>query len=653
MERDRWYKRGARITFLLVAILTAQIFCPGPAASQVSPVPPGLVLPIGTLIRTWESGATDLTTPNSVHRILGFKTGNFSINEAYSPYYASFPANQGIPEIMPSQPLYFVRFYTGTDPKGSWVMRAAEVRGLTPEQIRDRFALPNVPTMITMVVVPPNVAPLWTGYAGPIAGWGRGGGQQSYIMSKLQWYLYNKTTNPQYEEWKINEDYTAIENINWPYIPEANYLHGQSLGPQAMLYQPTVGGGNAGQVAAYLDHFIPRPYSDLENVYTLLDYLNFSGYGPGPLKAAMKQISPERYDALSTLGLRANLLFGDALMQRSQTLRLGLARGSGEPAAAAWPAGLGRLARVAYVCSFSDPRMVSPGMLPSPVTQRGIGIWARGVGEFGNQGSFGERTGFVYNTGGVVGGIDWQPRREVVVGLGAAYLGTGLSWDQSGGNADVSYAKFGLYGSYFTPRWFVDGVFSGGVNWASTQRHITIESDNPLIPGVNRVATSSQTGHDFMAQCRGGVNFSPWNWSLTPMAGLAYFYLHQNPFEEQGADSLNLNVGANEAQTLRSTLGVRLARTFTAPSGNQVTPDASLGWAHDFILDNRVINASLAELGGSFATNGFTGDNNSLLAGAGLTAQLTNGVVLSGRYHAEIGRSFTAHMVNLGCRYEF
>ena len=294
------------------------------------------------------------------------------------------------------------------------------------------------------------------------------------------------------------------------------------------------------------------------------------------------------------------------------------------------------------------PRDVAvPGWIPGP---RCLGPWG---GEFGNQGTSGDRTGFAYNTGGFVGGVDWRPRQDVILGFGAAYLGTGLNWDQSGGNGNVNYAKFGLYGSYFTPRWFVDGVFSGGVNWADTTRNLFIMSDSPLMPVVNRQATSSQTGHDFTVQWRGGVNFSLWNWYLTPMAGLAYFYLHQDPFTESGADSLNLNVQANEAQTLRSTLGGRLARTFTAPSGNKITPEASIGWAHDFTLDNRVINASLAELGGSFATNGFNADIDTLLVGAGVTAQLTNGVALSARYHAEIGQNFAAHMVNLGLRCEF
>ncbi len=649
MERAGWHKLGCGLSFFLIALLAATAFFPGPAAAQVSPVPPGLVLPIGTTLKIWESGATDFSEAGTVNTILAYKNGYFS--QVPQTYYAPFPANQGVPEIMPSQPLYFVRMYApaaNITQVGGWVMRADQVRGLTPQQIQNLFALPTVPTMITYVVVPANVAALWTGYAGPISGWGQGGGQQSYIMSKLTTYYYNQA-NPAVPL----TDYTNNGGQYYPYINSTtNYLHGQALGPQALLYSPTAGGGNPGRMAAYLDQFIPRPYSDLENVYTLLDYLNYVGYGPGPLRAAMQQISPERYDSFSTLGVRANLLFGDALMQRSQALRLGLAGGPGESAAAV-PQDLGRLAQLAYVCGYSDPRMVAPGILPAQVGYRGIGIWARGVGEFGSQGSSGDRTGFAYNTGGFVGGVDWQPRPDAILGFGAAYLGTGLSWDQSGGNATVNYGKFGLYGSYFTPRWFMDGVFSGGVDWAGATRNILIVSDSSLMPVVNRQATSSQTGHDFTAQWRSGVNFSLQNWFLTPMAGLAYIYLHQNPFTETGADSLDLSVRANEAQTLRSTLGARLARTFGAPAGYKISPEVQVGWAHDFALDNRVINASLSELGGAFATNGFNGDTDTLLVGAGVTAQLTNGMALTGRYNAEIGRSFTSHMVSLGMRFDF
>ena len=47
------------------------------------------------------------------------------------------------------------------------------------------------------------------------------------------------------------------------------------------------------------------------------------------------------------------------------------------------------------------------------------------------------------------------------------------------------------------------------------------------------------------------------------------------------------------------------------------------------------------------------GETDSLLLGAGLTAQLTGGVAVSGRYAAELRRGFQAQMVNLGLRFDF
>lgn len=78
-----------------------------------------------------------------------------------------------------------------------------------------------------------------------------------------------------------------------------------------------------------------------------------------------------------------------------------------------------------------------------------------------------------------------------------------------------------------------------------------------------------------------------------------------------------------------------------------------MAWAHDFPLDARGINAGLTELGGAFAVNGFKGETDSLLLGAGLTAQLTSGAAVTGRYGAELRRGFQAQMVNLGLRFDF
>lgn len=354
--------------------------------------------------------------------------------------------------------------------------------------------------------------------------------------------------------------------------------------------------------------------------------------------------TPERYTSLSILGFCNSLLFGDALLQSHQSLRQGWT--GGELVGRTWNKGLDRFAQLAYACAFSTSRLDAAAIPPSRKVRRGLGLWVRGVGEFGRRASGSEVTGFGYHTGGVVGGVDYQPRPDVVLGLGTAYLGSSLNWNNNGGQARVNNAKFGLYATYFTPRFFLDGVFTGGVNWTTAQRYLEF-------PGVARLAGSNQTGHDLALHLQGGVNLPVAGCELTPLARLSYFYLSQDAFTEQGADSLNLTVQGFSAHTVRSQLGLRAGRTFVTRGDVCFRPELQLAWAHDFPLDNRVINAGLTELGGTFPVNGFRGETDSLLAGVGLSTSLTKGLSITGRYDAEIGRGFQAQTVNLALRLDF
>jgi outer membrane autotransporter protein len=205
-----------------------------------------------------------------------------------------FELGTDVTTVKTNTPLYFVRFYNPGAPVnpsgaiGSWVMRSAEVRGLTAAQIRDKFALPAMPSMMTMVQAPTG-STLYTGIAGPIAGWGSGGGQQSKLLGP-------------------------------PWVPAENYMNQQAMGDCVLCYRVLAPKGNQNQVAAYLDKRIPEAYSDLENVYTQLDLLY---YGPTipQFRQALEQISPLRYDNMVSDGLQANLLFNDSTDQRLNSLR--------------------------------------------------------------------------------------------------------------------------------------------------------------------------------------------------------------------------------------------------------------------------------------------------------------------------------------------
>lgn len=93
-----------------------------------------------------------------------------------------------------TQPTDFVRVYVEGGRSGqadTWVMPAAEVKGLSAEQIASKYALPQVPTHITDVKVPAGVQMRATS-AGDInifpssslGGNGGGGGVQFEVLSK-------------------------------------------------------------------------------------------------------------------------------------------------------------------------------------------------------------------------------------------------------------------------------------------------------------------------------------------------------------------------------------------------------------------------------------------------------------------------------------
>ena len=66
---------------------------------------------------------------------------------------------------------------------GVWMARPEEIAGLTPDQIRDKFALPTLPTHISEVRIPAG-SHLQVGTVAPQEGWGEGGGTQYQSLDK-------------------------------------------------------------------------------------------------------------------------------------------------------------------------------------------------------------------------------------------------------------------------------------------------------------------------------------------------------------------------------------------------------------------------------------------------------------------------------------
>jgi hypothetical protein len=87
-------------------------------------------------------------------------------------------------EIVLEKETLFVRVHGEGNQARSWMMRPEAIKGLTPQQIKDKFALPELPKYVSDVHVPAGTR-LRAGTAGKQESWGEGGGTQYELKEKL------------------------------------------------------------------------------------------------------------------------------------------------------------------------------------------------------------------------------------------------------------------------------------------------------------------------------------------------------------------------------------------------------------------------------------------------------------------------------------
>lgn len=204
----------------------------------------------------------------------------------------TLPFEQGtkVYELHTTATTYYVRFYKYDGSRlrgggvGGWIMPADSVRGMTPAQVRDKFALPSTPDYFIAVRVPTGVT-MRTGTAGDITGWGQGGGQQILLME---------------------------------YIPLSGYRADRPFIGPALNYSPYVAGGNAGTMAAYVDSLAtPLRYSDLDFVMA-----NLNTQDTNNLAQSLRSMSPEAYDSLTKITIQQGLLALNSMASNRRELSI-------------------------------------------------------------------------------------------------------------------------------------------------------------------------------------------------------------------------------------------------------------------------------------------------------------------------------------------
>lgn len=122
-----------------------------------------------------------------IRRTLAENENKWFTDNVKPDYIPPYKPGTSVKEIALTRKTTFVRVYdkmpNGSGMYGSWLMKLESIEELTPLEIRDKFALPNVPIYICDVELDMGIH-LREGEVNPINGWGKGGGIQYDLMGQ-------------------------------------------------------------------------------------------------------------------------------------------------------------------------------------------------------------------------------------------------------------------------------------------------------------------------------------------------------------------------------------------------------------------------------------------------------------------------------------
>jgi len=418
---------------------------------------------------------------------------------------------------------------------------------------------------------------------------------------------------------------------------------------------------NQREVAQALDSFIPATSGDRETVSTALDLQTTEQY-----PYAFEQIMPGFYETLGDMVIEQAYSQTQLLNQRLSSVRLGAtgfqAIGMSQPlkydidgdsvaeastldfmSAARGENGVWTPARIGRMAG-------SAPAAPAPYAPLGTNwnSWVMGIGEFAMSRGLSGVPNYNNNAGGFLAGADYRFGPTLSAGVYAGYQYNYAKYS-NGSSTQGNSALFGLYGSYtHEDGYYADAIVSGGYTGFQTRRSIEFST-------IDRTASADPNSGQFSAALNLGKDFEIGNFTLGPIVGAQYTYAGIGGFTESGADILDLALGQQNANSLRTNLGARLAYNWEVATNITLIPEVRGFWMHEFLNNPRNISSSLdGGSGASFDYETSAPYRNSVFGGAGISAKIGDRWSASVFYNVNFGaEGYTNNIISTSLGFSF
>jgi outer membrane autotransporter protein len=242
------------------------------------------------------------------------------------------------------------------------------------------------------------------------------------------------------------------------------------------------------------------------------------------------------------------------------------------------------------------------------------------------------RNGFSLRATGGMAGVDRRINDNLAVGLAIGGGGASGDLSQGRGRFQANTFQVGPYASYNRGRLYVDA--------SATYTDFDFDSQRVVaFPGFAEFDGAHHGAHSWSMYSSSGYLWrNEDRWLYGPTASLQYTRLNLDAFTEAGGPAA-LTVSEDNQDSLRSTLGFRVARECPTEGGGMIIPEFRLRWAHEFHDPGSITASFAAATGTPFTTNLVGPDRDSALVGASVTALLKKDLSFYGTYDADLGRS--------------
>ncbi len=389
---------------------------------------------------------------------------------------------------------------------------------------------------------------------------------------------------------------------------------------------------NQKTTAKALDSFIDADEGDRETVSIALDELKASEFPD-----AFDQIAPTFYESLARITIEQSNAQGQMLQQRFGALRLG-------------GGGFRQVGLDAPIITEGKQfkELKETRNIMEPAADNPWGIWVQGNGLFAKNSGLNGVPNFRFDSGGFLLGADYRWNSALATGIYAGYQRIDARYD-GGSRTNVNAARFGAYATLDSGNGFYGNALVGG-GYSDYEVRRTIDFGS-----IDRTARSNPHGGEFSAMLGTGYDWKAGNLTFGPVASGQYTYVNIDGVTEEGARSLNLKVNDQEAHSLRSTLGARIAYCWQINEGVALVPEGRVTWQHEFLQDSRDIGAALdGGRGPGFNVVTTTPERDAVFAGVGLNLQVGERWNANVYYNADFGRGdFRSQMISGGLNLRF